>query len=810
MWDGLNLEKALDISVWPYPEPDGLGSDFCVRVDFRADLRTKKCSVCLNVVCEFTTGTCSSKTLPGVTMTNMMPYVTFSNVTSLSACWAECLQLFMFGKECVAVEWTATSAVCKLYIANSLLTETNVDTAQRVGTYIMLRTCFSDEVTDGPNTIRCSDSNTNTNPNPSVDERALAIRDSLLQPSSPAVQGVAKANENAGTVAGNWTLYTGLSLTWNDASRFCRDQGGHLPVINTQVAMSGLTEAVDMWKAQQMLTQNFWIGLYSNNGLMKPYMWEGVDMALSPDVDYWQNLTALDQSGGVCVMMDVLWAPGGCNNQISVVCEFSGGCCNYDVYPEKALLLQEPAIPDDYAAASCLEECWGRCLDLRMSGSECVAAEWEESSAVCKLYTRNSFFSVDDSETSPGTSLLLRKCFSHDVNTAYTSNAPNGSNTAQQTGTSSDPSPAPPLPYADNSFTCDTASTFSCPGETSTVPTVTTTQQRDTTTMSTTTTSEPTVASTTQGDITVSGNTTIVPVDASSDATTMDFDTTAVSGDTAIMPIDTSTVQVTMEIESTTVSGDTTIVPIDTSSEATTMDFDTTAVSGDTAIVPIDASTDQVTMEIESTTVSGDTTTSVSGGTAVVPIDTSSDATSMDFDTTVVSDETAIVQIDASTMERDTTTVSGGTTIVPIDVSTEATSTVPSATATVPVATDAIQRGIPPKLCPCKKVACQRSHWRPSPLNLSVVPRKSTSKYRRHVTSTWSGTSRSQIILGVTMTTVSILTAGLFLYCNVRRLTTIFGDGGGRGAGGRDKGTFKGRRRKKGKGPKQQARRPAE
>nr|KAG5694027.1 hypothetical protein BaRGS_002481 [Batillaria attramentaria] len=61
-----------------------------------------------------------------------------------------------------------------------------------------------------------------------------------------------------------------------------------------------------------MLTQNFWIGLYSNNGLMKPYMWEGVDMALSPDVDYWQNLTALDQSGGVCVMMDVLWAPGGC------------------------------------------------------------------------------------------------------------------------------------------------------------------------------------------------------------------------------------------------------------------------------------------------------------------------------------------------------------------------------------------------------------------------------------------------------------------------------------------------------------------
>ncbi|KAK7485710.1 hypothetical protein BaRGS_00023011, partial [Batillaria attramentaria] len=50
-----------------------------------------------------------------------------------------------------------------------------------------------------------------------------------------------------GTRAVSWTLYRGLKLTWNEASSFCNDQGGHLPVPNTKLTMNGIADTIKTW-----------------------------------------------------------------------------------------------------------------------------------------------------------------------------------------------------------------------------------------------------------------------------------------------------------------------------------------------------------------------------------------------------------------------------------------------------------------------------------------------------------------------------------------------------------------------------------
>ncbi|XP_025085286.1 uncharacterized protein LOC112558816 [Pomacea canaliculata] len=56
------------------------------------------------------------------------------------------------------------------------------------------------------------------------------------------------ATSSAGTTAAQWTLYSGLKLSWNEASMFCKSLGGHLPVINTKLKWNAFNATVVNWQ----------------------------------------------------------------------------------------------------------------------------------------------------------------------------------------------------------------------------------------------------------------------------------------------------------------------------------------------------------------------------------------------------------------------------------------------------------------------------------------------------------------------------------------------------------------------------------
>ncbi|XP_025088037.1 uncharacterized protein LOC112560409 [Pomacea canaliculata] len=57
-----------------------------------------------------------------------------------------------------------------------------------------------------------------------------------------------------GTTAAQWTLYSGLSLSWNEASMFCKSLGGHLPVLNSRLRFNGFDVTVTKWRKANLVT----------------------------------------------------------------------------------------------------------------------------------------------------------------------------------------------------------------------------------------------------------------------------------------------------------------------------------------------------------------------------------------------------------------------------------------------------------------------------------------------------------------------------------------------------------------------------
>ena len=50
-----------------------------------------------------------------------------------------------------------------------------------------------------------------------------------------------------------WTLYPDFRVTWNEASQFCFERGGHLPVTNNDVTMAALQDRVAEWENNNVM-----------------------------------------------------------------------------------------------------------------------------------------------------------------------------------------------------------------------------------------------------------------------------------------------------------------------------------------------------------------------------------------------------------------------------------------------------------------------------------------------------------------------------------------------------------------------------
>ncbi|KAK7479559.1 hypothetical protein BaRGS_00029196 [Batillaria attramentaria] len=130
----------------------------------------------------------------------------------------------------------------------------------------------------------------------------------------------------------NWTLYSGLFLTWNEASHYCHQQGGHLPVLDTPLTTQAFSMAADRWHHGDLIDTDVWLGLHSSLSGTVPEIWEGICLLQQSDVIYWDSDYDVTEPDGLdterCVRMKTdaaTWGTTDCGNAMGVVCEWRGG-----------------------------------------------------------------------------------------------------------------------------------------------------------------------------------------------------------------------------------------------------------------------------------------------------------------------------------------------------------------------------------------------------------------------------------------------------------------------------------------------------
>ncbi|PVD33476.1 hypothetical protein C0Q70_04732 [Pomacea canaliculata] len=146
------------------------------------------------------------------------------------------------------------------------------------------------------------------------------------------------ATSSAGTTAAQWTLYSGLKLSWNEASMFCKSLGGHLPVINTKLKWNAFNATVVNWQKANLSPSPV------------PNSWEA-DCSLQPD--------GLN-----------FWGPSEPDNlHTELLCEVQTGSCRSTTGSLLQTLLHT-TLSKGHTEASC----WNECLNYPPTGSgqECV------------------------------------------------------------------------------------------------------------------------------------------------------------------------------------------------------------------------------------------------------------------------------------------------------------------------------------------------------------------------------------------------------------------------------------------------------
>ncbi|KAK7477270.1 hypothetical protein BaRGS_00031458, partial [Batillaria attramentaria] len=205
-----------------------------------------------------------------------------------------------------------------------------------------------------------------------------------------------------GTAGVRWVLYGKLKLTWNEASQFCADRGGHLPVTNTSLYYS------------------YWTGLHSTQPGTAASVWEKDCSSVNDPLDLWTEPEPDDVTTDLCVRIrlgysffsrwDVAkWETTLCSRRHLVVCEHSQGDCWFETISNVIMTSATSVSIGDVGDVS---RCRSLCLSYQLP-SECVAAQYDKVSKSCDLYLGDSLLVTSDVETTPSTSstLLLRRCF---------------------------------------------------------------------------------------------------------------------------------------------------------------------------------------------------------------------------------------------------------------------------------------------------------------------------------------------------------------------------------------------------------------
>ncbi|KAK7477570.1 hypothetical protein BaRGS_00031175, partial [Batillaria attramentaria] len=184
-------------------------------------------------------------------------------------------------------------------------------------------------------------------------------------------------------------------LTWNEASRFCYTQDGHLPVLNTDLARNAfVTAGKAHFNSSKNLRTGVWIGLHQEKS--GAYAWE-YDCSHSTNIQL-QDSANHTRCGRLNIAKWDYHATHCVNEKKEVVCEIDEGLN----------LIRENADSE--------EACKQRCLDY--GNRECVIAVFNSSatSQWCKIYTKASLVNADiikdiPDDTVDNVTAFVRDCF---------------------------------------------------------------------------------------------------------------------------------------------------------------------------------------------------------------------------------------------------------------------------------------------------------------------------------------------------------------------------------------------------------------
>ncbi|KAK7098787.1 hypothetical protein V1264_003019 [Littorina saxatilis] len=208
-----------------------------------------------------------------------------------------------------------------------------------------------------------------------------------------------------------WTLYSDLWLLWNEAARFCRDQGGHLPVTDTYLTFNAFRHWVNTWPGRKYGNRRneVWTGLYEAEKGPDDYIykWErGGSQFYLGDIpkDFWATNIGEPNNFDFqpCVRMPqdrLKLKTLQCNDEENlgynrVVCEFYEECCsNSNHHPDAT---HTNTILTSYPEVTSLEGCWEKCEANQIPGEECLEAKWKTDTAVCPNTTSHSVWSSAD------------------------------------------------------------------------------------------------------------------------------------------------------------------------------------------------------------------------------------------------------------------------------------------------------------------------------------------------------------------------------------------------------------------------------
>ncbi|KAK7099596.1 mucin-4-like [Littorina saxatilis] len=579
----------------------------------------------------------------------------------------------------------------------------------------------------------------------------------------------------------HWTIYPEVNgngcLTWNEASRFCAERGGHLPTLNSDLPLKGIYEFVKKWDNKGVLNTEFWTGLYSQHPGSTPGQWEGDCTQTAVQTSYaWRTSSNEPDNldAELCVRMnrEGTWQTKQCDADYAVVCQFDLERCWNEHVENKGLAWSQTW---GAVIANSREACWEKCLTEPTIGIECMAAVWATDTGVCMLVKTEDFLKESDFQNKNNHHVMLKRCFTSGIDSSITQYDFENDNSDPQPACpcGSDPPPYPDLgcsqptttqpPQASTTLDITSEATESLTTVTTQHPTTfakdsvsTDSVAKDSVSSTDSLTQDPKAVATTSLTTMVTFSLTsdvrrpaspVVTQDASGDTSPA----TRLSGSRSTDDVDTPTAPDT-GVQSTDTAPDTGVQSTDTAPDTGVQSTDT---APDTGVQSTDTAPDTGVQSTDTAPDTGVQSTDTAPDTGVQSTDTAPDTGVQSTDT---APDTGVQSTDtAGTRPEDTTLpMLGG----------------PSPHNN----TDTGRR----LLCPCAKTACRRKTTttpRPSgDLDPDLIPRKSTRLYRDSVSTVWDRQPAGNVVMAVAVISVTSGLFFLFIVCDLDRLKRCFGD----------------------------------